>query len=337
MFRPNPGARVRRLSTMAGLITVAGLALSGCGLQPATSYVPAVGPGSIVPIPGIDNAELTVTSKNYTEQLILGKIAVLAATAAGFSVRDLSNVPGSQPARELILSGQADVLWEYTGTAWLTYLGQTRTIPDQQEQWQAVYDIDVKNGVIWGAPAPMNNTYAMAVRTEAVAELGGISKMSELASLPVEDRTFCVEAEFNSRPDGMNPMLAHYGLTRGAPDGVPDANVGLYDTGAIYSATDAGACNFGEVFTTDGRIDALNLTVLDDDLGFFPAYNVAPVFYGATLAEHPQLEGIFAQISPSLTNEVLRTLNRQVDVDGQEPADVAFEWMKSEGFITDAE
>ena len=338
MYRPTSHTRrghLGRCSLTLSVLAVTTLALTGCGLQPATSYVPAVGPGSITPLDGAEGVNLTVTSKNYTEQLLLGKIAVLAGTAAGFDVTDLSNVPGSQPARELILSGQADVLWEYTGTAWLTYLGQTEVITDQNEMWQAVHDIDLTNGVTWGAPAPMNNTYALAVRSEAVAELGGITAMSELAALPVEDRTFCVEAEFNSRPDGMNPMLAHYGLERGAADSVPDSNIGVYDTGAIYSATNDGACNFGEVFTTDGRIDALDLTVLTDDLAFFPAYNVAPIFYTETLKAHPGLEKIFAAISPKLTDEVLRGMNRQVDVDGAEPADVAYAWMIDEGFITD--
>ena len=324
-----------RWGLATSVLAVTALALTGCGLQPATSYVPAVGPGSISPLDGAEGVNLTVTSKNYTEQLLLGKIAVLAGTAAGFDVTDLSNVPGSQPARELILSGQADVLWEYTGTAWLTYLGQTEVITDQNEMWQAVHDTDLTNGVTWGAPAPMNNTYALAVRSEAVGELGGITAMSELVALPIEDRTFCVEAEFNSRPDGMNPMLAHYGLKRGAADSVPDSNIGVYDTGAIYSATNDGACNFGEVFTTDGRIDALDLTVLTDDLAFFPAYNVAPIFFTETIKAHPGLEKIFAEISPKLTDEVLRGMNRQVDVDGAEPADVAYAWMIDEGFITD--
>ena len=130
-------------------------------------------------------------------------------------------------------------------------------------------------------------------------------------------------------------MLAHYDLERGAADGVPDDNIGIYDTGAIYSATDAGACNFGEVFTTDGRLDALDLTVLVDDLTFFPAYNVAPVFFTESIDATPGLEGIFAEISPRLTDEVLRGMNRQVDVDGKEPADVAYAWMLDEGFITD--
>ncbi|TFC91218.1 MULTISPECIES: glycine betaine ABC transporter substrate-binding protein [Cryobacterium] len=333
-------SRIRRTSlgrwgVATGVLTVCALALTGCGLKPATSYVPAVGPGSITPLDGAEGVSLTVTSKNFTEQLLLGKIAVLAGTAAGFDVTDLSNLPGSQPTRELLLSGQADVLWEYTGTAWLTYLGQEEAIADQNEMWQAVYDIDIDNGLTWGTPAPMNNTYALAVRTEAIAELGGITTLSELALLPVEDRTFCVEAEFNSRPDGMNPMLAHYDLERGAADGVPDDNIGIYDTGAIYSATDDGACNFGEVFTTDGRLDALDLTVLIDDRAFFPAYNVAPVFFTEKLETTPGLEQIFADISPRLTDEVLRGMNRQVDVDGADPADVAYDWMIDEGFITD--
>lgn len=338
MYRSS--SRTRRTSLVrwgvaTGVLALSAVALTGCGLKPATAYVPAVGPGSITPLDGAEGVELTVTSKSFTEQLLLGKIAVLAGTAAGFDVTDLSNLPGSQPTRELLLSGQADVLWEYTGTAWLTYLGQAEAIADQGDMWQAVYDIDIQNGVTWGAPAPMNNTFALAVRSEAIAELGGIATMSELAALPVEDRTFCVEAEFNSRPDGMNPMLAHYGLERGAADGVPDSNVGIYDTGAIYSATDDGACNFGEVFTTDGRLDALDLTVLIDDLAFFPAYNVAPVFFTETLEANPGLEEIFAEISRKLTDEVLRGMNRQVDVDGKEPADVAFAWMIDEGFITD--
>jgi osmoprotectant transport system substrate-binding protein len=68
-----------------------------------------------------------------------------------------------------------------------------------------------------------------------------------------------------------------------------------------------------------------------------PAYNVAPVFYSQTLAKHPGLEGIFAQISPLLTDETMRTLNGKADVNGEEPADVAFDWMKDQGLVTEAE
>jgi glycine betaine/choline ABC-type transport system substrate-binding protein len=173
--------------------------------------------------------------------------------------------------------------------------------------------------------------------TDETAAKYGLSAVSDLAKVPVAERTFCVEPEFNSRPDSFGPMLAHYGLDRGAADGVPERNIGLYDVGALYTATDAGDCTLGEVFATDGRIDALNLNVLTDDKKFFPAYNVAPVFYSQTLAKHQGLEGIFAQISPLLTDETMRTLNGKVDVNGEEPADVAFDWMKDQGLVTDAE
>ncbi|MFC7375439.1 glycine betaine ABC transporter substrate-binding protein [Brachybacterium sp. GCM10030268] len=323
----------REFGALAGLAL---LPLAGCGLRPATAYTPEVAPGSIQPVDGLpDDATITVTGKNFTEQLILGKIGVLAAQAAGFTVNDLTNVPGSVPARELMTSGSADMTWEYTGTAWLTYLGETEGIPDKQEQWEAVREADAANGLTWLEPAPLNNTYAFAVRTEAIEELGGVSTLSDLAELPVEERTLCVEAEFNSRADGLLPMLETYGIPRGDADGVPADNISIYDTGAVYTATDRGSCNFGEVFTTDGRLDSLDLTVLEDDLGFFPAYNVAPVLNSTTLETYPQLADVYAQVTPFITDEALRELNLRVDEGGELPADVAFEFMVEQGLVTE--
>jgi osmoprotectant transport system substrate-binding protein len=328
--------RARRTAAVL-LAGTSALVLTGCGLQPATSFVPEAAPGSIHRIDDLPaGAHITVTSKNFTEQLVLGKVAVLAAKAAGFDVTDETNVPGSVPARQLMTTHDADMTYEYTGTAWLTYMGHAEGIPDKTEQWEAVKKEDARNGLTWLEPAPMNNTYAFAVRNEAVKELGDVKTLSDITKLPVDQRTFCVESEFNSRADGFKPMLKKYGLELGGSgaNGVPSSNVSILDTGTVYTATDRGKCNFGEVFTTDGRIKSLGLTVLEDDKGFFPAYNVAPVIDSKTLEEYPQLEGIYDQISPKLTDAVLQELNRQVDVEGREPADVAFDWMVKEGFIT---
>ncbi len=325
----------KRHGALAAVVLAIGGSLAACGLQPAASFVPDAAPGSIRAIEDLPaRASITVTSKNFTEALILGKMAVLAARVAGFEVTDMSNVPGSVAVRELMLEGDADLVWDYTGTAWLTYLGHEKAIPDQRLQYEAVRDADRANGLTWLEPARLDNTYAFAVRADAVAALGGIEGLSQIAELPVHERTFCVDAEFNSRPDGFRPMLQEYGLTPGAADGVPTANVRILDIGAVYEATARGVCNFGEVFATDGRIVSLGLKVLDDDRGFFPAYNAAPVVRTGTLEQYPQLARIFRQISSRLTNAQQQQLNRRVDVDGEEPAVVAFDWMREQGLIT---
>ncbi|HLR27541.1 MAG TPA: glycine betaine ABC transporter substrate-binding protein [Ruania sp.] len=321
--------RTRLLGALAAILLTAPLA--ACGLQPASGYAPPVEPVSIQPIEGAEDYSITVGSKNFTEQLILGKIAVLVLRAAGFPVTDATNLPGSVAAREAMLSGNTDMQWEYTGTAWVSYMGK-EGIPDQEKQWQAVYDADLKNGLTWLPPAPMNNTYGFAMGPGATEELG-ISKLSQIADLPVEERTFCVESEFRSRDDGLEPMLKHYDIPLGDPNGVPDGNLLVMDTGAIYQATADGACNFGEIFTTDGRIIALDLTLLEDDEKYFPSYNVAPVLQTEVMEEFPEIKDLFAQISPLLTSEQLIDLNSRVDVDGEQPANVALDWLTENGFL----
>lgn len=334
MIRRRPIYSIWR-STLTTVGLAVALTFSGCGLEPAGSFVPAAAPGSIKPIDGLPaDTPIIITSKNYTEALILGKIAVLAAKVAGFQVTDMSNVPGSVAVRELMLNGDVDFVWDYTGTAWLTYLGNEKDIPDERQQYEAVRDADLNNGLTWLEPADLNNTYAFAVRASAVPELKGITKLSEIKGLPLSERSFCVESEFNSRQDGFKPMLEEYDLTLGAPDGVSATNIKILDTGTIYEATARGTCNFGEVFTTDGRIVALDLAILEDDRTFFPAYKLAPVVRTEILQKYPELEDIFAQISSKLTNSQQQKLNSRVDVDGEVPAIVAFEWMKAEGLIT---
>ena len=308
-------------------VPLVGALLTGCGLQSASTAATDASPGAIQPIAGVDGAGITVGSKNFTEQLILGKIAVVALQVAGFDVADRTNIPGAAPSRAGQVSGEIDMQWEYTGTGWLNYLAQPEGIPDQQEQYEAVRDADAENGISWLPPAEANNTYAFAVRSEAVAELGGVATLSDVAALPVEQRTFCVESEFATRSDGFEPMLEAYGIPLGDPQGVPRDNVRTLDTGAVYTATDGGDCNFGEVFTTDGRIESLDLTVLEDDQGYFPAYNIAPVALTATFDEHPQIAHVFTSIIPLLTDEAMIQLDPCAHVPGEAPSDVALSWL----------
>ena len=322
----------RAKAVLTVVVAVACLATTAaCGLGTAAGYTPSGELAGPVKDVDLEGASLSVGSKNFTEQLILGKIAVILMKSAGADVTDLTNIPGSASARYAQVDGQVDMEWEYTGTAWISYLGHTKPIPEEQKQYEAVRDEDLKeNGLVWLKPAPMNNTYGFATPTETLKKLG-ISKLSEIADLPPDQRTFCVESEFKNRNDGFEPMLKKYGLQLGKD--VPQGNVKTLATGAIYAATDKGECNFGEIFTTDGRIKALDLTVLEDDRAFFPKYNVATVFRKEVLDEHPELKDLFAPVSAKLDDKTLIELNAQVDVDGRDPVDVAHTWLQKEGFL----
>ncbi len=325
---------MRRRSLKVLLAGGACALLAACSLPTAGGFV-ATGnlAGPIKDVKTLDGAKITVGSKNFSENVLLGKMAIILMQSAGATVTDLTNIPGSAAARQAMLDGQIQAMWEYTGTGWITYLGHDKPIPDEKKQYDAVRDEDKKkNQLDWLKPAPMNNTYGFAV-TKKVADKYKITKLSELKKVPVKERTFCVESELINRPDGLKGMLERYGTPLGS--GVPQGNLKTFQTGAIYDATAKGACNFGEVFTTDGRILALNLKVLEDDRNFFPKYNVTLVLNEDTYKQYPQIADLVGPVSAKLTNAVLLKLNAQIDVEGQEPADVAFNWLKKEGFVTD--
>jgi osmoprotectant transport system substrate-binding protein len=321
-------------STRKAALAVAAslLSLSACGLGTAGGFIPDTqSAGELKDVKPLDGLSISVGSKNFTEQILLGKIAAILLRSKGADVEDLTNIPGSVSARQAIVKGKVDLEWMYTGTAWISYLGHDSGIPDSQKQYEAVRAADkAQNDLVWFKPAPMNNTYGFATPTETAKKLG-ISKLSDLAKVPAAQRTFCVESEFASRNDGFQPMLKKYGIPLGQE--VKRDHVRTLDTGAIYAATDRGDCTFGEVFTTDGRIKALDLTVLKDDRAFFPKYNVAVVVRQPVLDDYPQLRDLFAPVSAKLTDDTLIALNAKVDVEGQQPVDVALDWLRSEHFV----
>ncbi|MFE3162828.1 glycine betaine ABC transporter substrate-binding protein [Streptomyces sp. NPDC059224] len=288
-----------------------------------------VTPGSIGAGEPLKGAHLTVTSKEFTEQLILGAIMGIAFEAAGAQVLDRTGIQGSVGAREAVKSGEADGMYEYTGTAWITYLGNSRPIPDPRRQWQAVHDADLANGLTWLPPSRLDNTYALAMN-QAAFEKYGTKTLSDVAALARSDPgavTLCVEGEFANRADGLPGMEKAYGMS------VPARNVTQMDTGIIYTQVQKGSCTYGEVFTTDGRIRSMNLVVMQDDRRFFPNYNAAPVINTKALKKWPAIAAVLDPVTAKLDNTVAQTLNAKVDVAGEDPHQVALDWMKAEGFV----
>lgn len=312
------------------LVTVGALiVVSGCGLTSGSPMVDDVSPGTVGKGEPLKGAHLTVTSKEFTEQLILGAMMGIAFEAAGADVLDRTGIQGSIGAREAVKSGDADGMYEYTGTAWITYLGNSKPITDPLKQWQAVRDADLKNGITWLPPSTLNNTYALAMN-QANFKKYGTKTLSEVAALAKKDPgavTVCVESEFANRADGLPGMEKAYGMN------LPAKNITQMDTGIIYTQVKKGSCTYGEVFTTDGRIKSMNLAVMADDKKFFPNYNAAPEINTKALKKWPAIARVLAPVTKKLNNTVAQTLNAKVDVDGEDPHQVALDWMKAEGLV----
>lgn len=320
---PRASGRVRILALLTAL---SAMLVSACGLGTAGGYSPSGTLSGDLEDVDLSGASVAVGSKNFTEQILLGKMAVILFQSAGADVQDLTNIPGSSSARQAMIEGDVNMQWEYTGSAWTTYLNHDDPIPDERKQYEAVRDEEKANGLVWLPPAPMNNTYGFAT-TKEVADRLDASTLSDMAKVPRADRTLCVESEFANRNDGLIPMLEAYGLS------TTDVDQSLMDTGAVYAATAGGTCNFGEVFTTDGRIKALDLQILEDDKQFFPKYNLSAVVAQGVIDDYPQIADLFAPVSEKLDDETLIDLNARIDVDGEEPTDVAWDWLRDEGFI----
>ncbi|MCT2084759.1 glycine betaine ABC transporter substrate-binding protein [Microbacterium enclense] len=310
----------RPLLSLAAVAALGALTLTAC----------SGGSGSSGSAGGSDElAGLTgqIGSKDFSEQYILAHITTQLLNAHGADVEANTKLVGSANVRQALENDEFLGYWEYTGTSWITYNGNTAPVPGAEAQFEATKEADAAKGIAWLDPAPLNNTYAFAVRADKAEELG-VSSLSDIAALPANEQTFCIESEFSTRDDGWPGLKAAYGLD------VPDSNVALLDTGVIYTATQKGDdCNFGEVFQTDGRIPALDLVVLADDEEFFPVYQGAFTLKQSTLDEYPAIADVIAEIAPLLTTEEMQKLNALVDVDGEDPEDVATDWLTEQGLI----
>jgi len=309
--------RTRKTGVVA-LGGVVALLLSACGDDAGSGGGGGGGGGDL------DGAELTIGAKEFAESKILAQITAQALENAGATVDDAS-LSGSATVREALEAGEIDMYWEYTGTGWVNILGNTTTdLPD--DLFSAVSEADAENDIAWLPAAPMNNTYAIAV-SSAFAEDNSIASISDAAEYikdNPDEGTLCAASEFLARDDGLPGLQTTYD--------VEFSEVVEVDLGLIFTQL-GDACNFGEVFSTDGRIIANNLVVLEDDEEFFLPYNAALTMRQETLDDFPAIADIMAPIAEALTDEEITALNAAVDVDGETEEDVAAAWLEDNGFL----
>lgn len=313
--------RVRRLA----LLAVLSLAVAGCGGDGGGTGTGGAG-GSLAEDYDLADASFTVGSKEFTESVVLGQITLQALQAAGAEVNDKTGLTGSATVREALERGEIDMYWEYTGTGWVNILGNTTEDPPD-DLYEAVAKSDgEKNQIAWLEPAPMNDTYRIAVSKD-FADKSGVETMSDAAAYIKDnpkDGAICAASEFINRDDGLPGLQKAYGFAF--------SKVVELDLGLIYTQVGK-SCTFGEVFSTDGRIISNNLAIVEDDEDFFIDYNAALTMRQETLEAHPDLADLFTPISEALTNETITELNAAVDVEGRSAKEVAAGFLRDNGFI----
>jgi osmoprotectant transport system substrate-binding protein len=270
---------------------------------------------------------INVGAKDFTEQYILGHMISILLEENGFDV-NYSYGTGSDITRNALVSGQTDMYPEYTGTAWLIYLGHEEIITDPDELFEKVSKEDLeKNGIVWLEGSDINNTYAIAI-TKEKSEATGITTLSELAEYvnQYQDLDWAIDHEFAERADGLPGLAEHYGMN------VAEENMKIMEIGLTYEAVYRGQADMMMVFATDGKIKRFDLQVLEDDKQFFPVYTLCVTVREGVLNQYPEIEDILSPIS-DLTDEVMQGLNYQVDSTGLPEKLVARNFLAENGYL----
>ncbi len=287
------------------------------------------------------NDPIRVGSKQFTEQIVLGQIILLALEDAGYAVEDRTNLGSTAVNRDALVNGEIDIYAEYTGTAVSNHFQDIPWVDFPDSAWGdrtvgyplvSAYDAAI-NDLIWLRPAPANNTYAFAV-TREFAEEHDMYSVEDLADYVNEGGEVYVATgdEFAQRPDGIPAFENTYGF-----DLFEDQL--LIIAGATPAQTEqalaegANNVNVAMAYATDGALQAYDFVVLDDPLGAQPVYAPTPVVRGEVLRASPQIAAVLNPIFAALDNVTLQTLNARVEVDGENPVDVAQSWLQESGFV----
>ncbi|NMD34142.1 MAG: glycine/betaine ABC transporter substrate-binding protein [Firmicutes bacterium] len=272
---------------------------------------------------GAGKPKIIVSSKNFTEQLIVGNMVGLLMEDAGYPVDYKLRLGGTGLIHEALVNGEINVYIEYTGTA-LTVMLKEDPLSDPDEVYERVKEAyQEKWNLVWLEPWGFNNTYTVTMQREVARELG-IEKISDLKD-KAGDLVIGATQEFIPRPDGLAGLEEAYGFKFKEAKGM--------DPGLMYQALKEGEVDAISGFATDGRIPALDLINLVDDLGYFPPYYAAPVVRGDLLEKDPGIAEVLNKLAYKIDDTVMAELNYKVDGDKKDPAAVAKKFLQDNGFI----
>jgi glycine betaine/choline ABC-type transport system substrate-binding protein/ABC-type proline/glycine betaine transport system permease subunit len=322
-----------RYTTAALAVLLAALALAACGDDEDSggggdstgADTTAADTGKIEKSPDNAGTKITVGSKNFTEQKVLGEIYAQALEAAGYKVDKQLNLGDEKTALKALKSEDIDAYPEYTGTALLSFFGvKANEIPKDPaaayDQAKTGFDGD---GIVAYEPTPFTSSNEVGMTKERADELG-VSTISDLADHD-QDMTLYGSPECRQRTDCLLGLEQVYGLK--FKKFVP------VDIALRHEVLTSGKADASIVFTTDPQIKREGFVLLEDDKGMFPPYNSTLLVRQATADGATDLGDVVAQVQAGLTAEVMQELNARVDLDKKTPEQVGKEYLQESGLI----
>jgi osmoprotectant transport system substrate-binding protein len=271
---------------------------------------------------------LTVGSKNFTEQLILGELlSQYLRAVCNMPVDGRFYLAGTYICQQAILAGRIDTYVEYTGTALAAILKQPFTgdiaavYPRVRDEYKRHFNLDVM------PPLGFNNSFAMVMRGED-ARRRGLMKLSQLAPVARQMR-LGVGYEFLERQDGYKGLVKTYDLHFAEAPRV-------MDLGLLYRALQNRSVDIVAGNNTDGLIAALGLEVLEDDKHYFPPYDAVPIVRPELFEKCPQSRASFDRLAGRIAADQMRAMNYAVDGEKKDARAVAREFLLAQGLISEA-
>jgi glycine betaine/choline ABC-type transport system substrate-binding protein len=278
--------------------------------------------------PANNGVQLTVGSKNFTEALILGEIYSKALQAAGYDVKTNLNLGSETVAYKALQDGEISGYPEYTSTLLTSIFGkEANQVPaDAQGAYQQSLQELEPNGETAFQPTPFADANALGTLKTTADELG-VTTISDLQGKS-QDLTLYGSPECRQRVDCLVGLQDVYGLQFKSFNPV--------DIGLRYTVLDKGQADLSIVFTSDAQLAANpdKYVLLQDDKGIFPNGNVIWVTDQSTAQKAgPDYKATIEKVQQGLTLPVMQELNARVDIDKQDPAAVADQYLKEDGYI----
>ncbi|HEX4297652.1 MAG TPA: ABC transporter substrate-binding protein, partial [Devosia sp.] len=266
---------------------------------------------------------------------LLGNIISQVLQANNVPVTEKIQLGATSVVRKAIIAGQIDIYPEYTGNgAFFFNKADDPLWNDAAKAYAEVAKDDYDaNKIVWLAPAPANNTWAVALRKD-FADQNHLVTFSDLGKFVAGGGKIklAASAEFVSSPAALPKFEQVYGFTL-TPDELVTLSGG--DTAATIAAAanQTSGVNAAMVYGTDGGIAPSGLVVLTDDKGVQPIYQPAPIIREAVLKQYPQIKDLLAPVFQKLDLTTLQTLNGRIQVGGEAAKAVAVDWLKTNGFL----